>query len=53
MDPVYEKILMSLPQPTNRKNTNNMKRLGNYNSANSKRLGMYNTQNKKKLGVYN
>lgn len=52
MDPVYEKILMSLPQPT-KKNNSSTKRLGMYNSANSKKLGMYNIQNKKRLGVYN
>ena len=52
MDPVYQKILNSLPQST-KKNVSVAKKLGMYNSANSKKLGMYNTQNKKKLGVYN
>lgn len=53
MNSVYDKVMMSMPQPVTRKNIGSVKRLGMYNTALSKKLGMYNQSARKKLGVYN
>ena len=53
MNRVYDKIMMSMPQPVTRKSAGSVKRMGMYNAAISKKLGTYNQSGKKRLGVYN
>ena len=53
MSGVYDKIMMSMPQPVTKKRAGSVRKVGVYNGAISKKIGMYNQSARKKLGMYN
>ena len=53
MNGVYDKIMMSMPQPVTKKSAGSVKRMGMYNGSISKKVGIYNQSARKKLGMYN